>query len=84
VAEEVLAEQAVGVLVGAALPGAAWIAEVDLDAAVDGELGVLGHLSAVVPGQRTAQLLGQLETAAVRTGRIRSAVNPSGSGNNTT
>jgi len=43
---EVLAEPAVGVLVGAALPGAARVAEVDLDAGVDGELGVLGHLSA--------------------------------------
>jgi hypothetical protein len=48
---EVLAQQAVGVLVAAALPGAAWVAEVDLDTGVDGELDVLGHLPAVIPGQ---------------------------------
>jgi hypothetical protein len=47
---QVLAEQAVGVLVGAALPRAARVTEVDLDAGVDGELGVLGHLPAVIPG----------------------------------
>src|SRR5207302_4782187 len=35
---EVLAAQAVGVLVGAALPGAVRIAEVDVDAGVDGGL----------------------------------------------
>jgi hypothetical protein len=50
----VLAEQAVGVLVGAALPRAARIAEVDLHAQVDGELGVLGHLPAVVPSEGAA------------------------------
>ena len=33
--------------------------EVDGDAGVDLELGVLGHLLAAVPGQRAAQLLGQ-------------------------
>ena len=57
---EVLAEQAVGVLVGAALPGAVRVAEVDLDQpAVDPELGVLRHLRSLVPGQRPAELLGQ-------------------------
>ena len=58
---EVLAEQAVGVLVGATLPGAAGVAEIDLDAGVDGELEVFGHLPAVVPGQRATQLLGQAQ-----------------------
>ena len=48
---EVLAQQAVGVLVGPALPGATRVAEIDLDAGVDGELQVLGHLPAVVPGE---------------------------------
>ena len=38
---EVLAQQAVGVLVGAALPGAVRVGEVDGDAGLDLELGVL-------------------------------------------
>src|SRR4051794_18685682 len=56
---EVLPEQAVGVLVGAALPGALRVAEVHLQARVDLQLGVLGQLGALVPGQRAAQVLGQ-------------------------
>src|SRR5271168_1128093 len=56
---EVLAEQAVGVLVGAALPRALWVTEVHLKPAVDRELCVLCHLRALVPGERAAQLLGQ-------------------------
>jgi hypothetical protein len=51
---QVLAEQAVGVLVGAALPGAARVTELDLDTGVNRELQVLGHLLAVIPGQRAA------------------------------
>ena len=58
---EVLAEQAVGVLVGAALPWALRVAEVDLQTGIDPQLGVLGHLRALIPGQRAAQLLGQGE-----------------------
>ena len=56
---EVLAQQPVGVLVGPALPRALRIAEVDRQAGLDPQLGVLGHLGALVPGQRPAQLLGQ-------------------------
>src|SRR5207245_9504318 len=56
---QVLAQQAVRVLVRAALPGAARVAEVDLDLGGDGELGVVGHLQAAIPGQRAAQLLRQ-------------------------
>jgi hypothetical protein len=56
---EVLAEQPVGVLVAATLPGATRITEVHLDAGVDRELGVLGHFLALIPGQRPAELLGQ-------------------------
>jgi hypothetical protein len=56
-----VAEQAIGVLVGAPLPRAAGVAEGDLDTGVDGELEVLGHLPTVIPGQRAAHLLGQLE-----------------------
>jgi len=53
---EVLAQQPVGVLVAAALPWAARVAEVDLQAGVDAQRGVLGHLAALVPGQRPPQL----------------------------
>src|SRR6266545_5952208 len=56
---EVLAQQTVGVFAGAALPGALRVAEIDLEAGVDAQLGVLGHLGALVPGERAAQLLGQ-------------------------
>src|SRR6266496_3732989 len=56
---QVLAEEAVRVLVRAALPGATRVAEVDLDVGGDGELGVLGHPQAAIPGQRGAQLLRQ-------------------------
>jgi hypothetical protein len=36
-----------------------WITEVDRDAGVDAQLGVLCHLGALVPGQGLAQVLGQ-------------------------
>jgi hypothetical protein len=81
---EVLAQQAVGVLVGAALPGATRVTEIDLDARVDRELQMLGHLLAVIPGQRATQLLRQSEDGGVSSGRMRSAVNPLGRGNNST
>src|SRR5918995_6930674 len=45
----VLAQQAVGVLIRAALPGTVRVTEVDGDAGVDGEGGVAGHLLALVP-----------------------------------
>ena len=47
---QVLAQQAVGVLVGAALPGGMGVAEVDRDAGGDGEVGVVGHFLALIPG----------------------------------
>src|SRR5215210_2937624 len=56
---EVLAQEAVGVLVGAALPGRVRIAEEHLDAGVDADLLPVAHLGALVPGQRAAQRLGQ-------------------------
>ena len=56
---KVPAQQAVGVLIRAALPGAMRIAEVDPQSGDDVELSVLRHLGALVPGQRPAQLLGQ-------------------------
>ena len=48
---EVLAQQTVGVLVRTTLPRAAGIAEENLQPSVDTQLGVLGHLRALVPGQ---------------------------------
>src|SRR5829696_4739257 len=55
---EVLAQQPVGVLVRAALPGAVGIAEVDLKTGVDPQAGVLAHLRPLIPGQRSSQLFG--------------------------
>jgi hypothetical protein len=52
---EVLAQEPVGVLVRAPLPGRVRIAEIDIDAGVDLEAHVLSHLVALVPGQATAQ-----------------------------
>src|ERR1017187_8639516 len=56
---EVLAKQTVRVLGRPALPGTARVAEVDLDAGVDAKFCVLGHLDALVPSERAAQLDGQ-------------------------
>ena len=48
---EVLAQQPVGVLVGASLPGAVGVAEVDRYVGLDGERRVGGEFFASVPGQ---------------------------------
>ena len=48
---QVLAQQAVGVLVGAALPGAVRIGKEDLDRETLGQLFVLGHLFPSIIGQ---------------------------------
>ena len=52
---QVLAEQAVRVLVGAPLPRTLRITEVDLHVGGHGERGVLRQLEAAVPGERAAQ-----------------------------
>jgi hypothetical protein len=80
---EVLAEQAVGVLVGAALPGAAWVAEVDLDARVDVNwwCSAMSRPWSQVSERRSCW--GKHRTAAVSAGRMRWAVNPLGSPNST-
>ena len=44
---EVLAKEPVGVLVGASLPWTLGVAEVDVEAGVDAQLGVLGHFAAL-------------------------------------
>ena len=56
---KILAQRSVGVLVGAALPWAVRIAEIDLDASVDLQACVLSHLSSLIPSQRPTQLLRQ-------------------------
>jgi hypothetical protein len=53
-AGEVLAQQAVGVLVRAALPWALRVTEIHLQPAVDRDFRVLCHLRALVPGERAA------------------------------
>lgn len=53
---EVLAEQTVGVLIAATLPWALRVAEVDLETGIDPQLRMLGHLGALVPGQRATQV----------------------------
>ena len=53
---EVVADQAVGVLVGGALPGAVGVGEVDRDVGDGGEGGVLGHLASLVSGDRGSHL----------------------------
>src|SRR5664279_5075692 len=56
---QVLAEEPIGVLVGAALPGRVWVAEVDGDVGGDGEGRVVGHLGALVPGDGAPELFRQ-------------------------
>jgi hypothetical protein len=48
---ELLAQKPVGVLVAAALPWALGVAEADLETGIDAQLGVVGHLGALVSGQ---------------------------------
>lgn len=50
---EVVADEPVGVLVGPALPGGVWVAEVDPHARLLGEADVRGHLHALVPRERS-------------------------------
>jgi len=53
---DVVADEAVAVFVGRALPWRVRLGEVDIDAAPLGQRGVTGHLAASVPGQCPAQL----------------------------
>src|SRR5664280_836336 len=62
---EVLTQETVGVLVGAALPRAARIAEVDGHAGSHRELVMLRHLGSLVPGDRLSQLGGELDDLAL-------------------
>ena len=57
---EEVADQAVGVFVGSALPGAVRVTEIDGHSRRQGQLGVAGHLFALVIGEGFAQRGGQL------------------------
>ena len=48
---QVLAEQSIGVFIGASLPGVLRVTELDLDIGCQVEPLVLGHFRAPVPGQ---------------------------------
>jgi hypothetical protein len=56
---EALAEESVGVLIARALPRGFRVTGVDLDAGIDRELCVLGHLFALVPRQRRPEMFGE-------------------------
>lgn len=49
------------------------IAEIDLDARVEGEPDVLGHFLSAVPGERAAQLRRQSENTAARARTTRAS-----------
>ncbi|KJZ32864.1 hypothetical protein TW83_01025 [Paracoccus sp. S4493] len=57
---EVLAQQAIGVFICAALPWAVRIAEVDRQISGDGQFSMTGHLSPLIPGQRTPKMARQM------------------------
>src|ERR1700678_4235679 len=65
---EVLSQQPVGVSVGAALPRALRITEVDLHLRVHREALVFGHLQTSVPGQRAPQRRGQFTNLSTESG----------------
>jgi hypothetical protein len=56
---EVLAQQSIGILVGASLPRALRIAKVNLKASVDFQARMLSHFCALIPSQRSSKLLRQ-------------------------
>lgn len=58
---EILPEQAVGVFVGASLPGTGGVTEVDRHVGCRGELVVASHLNTLVPGQGPFELRGQVK-----------------------
>ncbi len=57
---EILPDYPVGVLVGSPLPRGMRVREIHRDLRSEGEGGVLGHLDALVPGDRPAQVRGHV------------------------
>ena len=72
---EVLAQQAVGVLVHAALPGRVRVAEEDVDAGVDADLLPVAHLRSLIPGQRPRSCSGSVWIFAASASRPARACN---------
>src|SRR5881394_796874 len=60
---EILAEQAIGILVSAALPWAVR-AEVDLQPSINPQVQMLRHLCSLIPGQGLANVLGEGDNGA--------------------
>ena len=48
----------VGVFVGSSPPRRLGVTEVEVDSGINGELGVLGHLSALIPGKGLPEMFG--------------------------
>src|SRR4029450_10985473 len=53
---EILSQPTIGVFVAAALPRAAWIAEINLHVGANREALVVGHLLAAIPSQGATEL----------------------------
>src|SRR3954468_24515399 len=77
---EVLAQQPVGVLVRAALPGAVGIAEVDAKPSVDPEVCVLRHLRPLTPVSDRRNGSGRVVIVRVIASRTASAPWPASAG----
>src|SRR5258708_1470914 len=57
---EVLPDNSVGILIRSPLPRRVRVGEIHRDIGCEGEGGVLGHLGALVPGDRSAQVRGHV------------------------
>src|SRR5689334_7287907 len=86
---EVLAQQAISILIDGALPWAVRVAEEDLQTRVDPQIEMLRHLCPLIPGQGLSNLLGQGDDGArdgvadrlcPMTGERGSVLDPSGIG----
>ena len=77
---DVLAEQAIRVFIGAALPWGAGMREIHGDTGVHGELPVLGELCSLIPGQGSRNAVGSVVIVAVMAVRAASADRPLGIG----
>ena len=60
---QVLADEAIGIFIGATLPRAVWITEEDVHAQPPGQSVVLSHLGALVVGEGLAQARGDAAQA---------------------
>ena len=58
-ARQILSQQAIGVFIGASLPRALRIAEIDGDVGGQGEALVVGEFFSAIPGERLIEFVGQ-------------------------